>query len=104
MKPIIALSVALAYASTAASSAGAETSSTLSRARHHARHAPQLVSSAVAPTPTRQAPNEAAAQPFAWITSLFPSVKPYPPGQGDTDGLSRNTDDCNKGCIDNPIQ
>jgi hypothetical protein len=25
---------------------------------------------------------------------------PYPhPGDGDSDGLSRNPDDCNKGCI-----
>jgi hypothetical protein len=31
--------------------------------------------------------------------SFFPHIAPYPPGQGDTDGLSRNPDDCNKGCI-----
>ena len=31
--------------------------------------------------------------------SFFPTIAPYPPGQGDTDGLSRNPDDCNKGCI-----
>ena len=29
---------------------------------------------------------------------------PYPPGVGDTDGLSRRLDDCNKGCIGgNPL-
>src|SRR6202021_802424 len=28
-------------------------------------------------------------------------LKPYPhPGDGDNDGLSRDPDDCNKGCID----
>lgn len=35
-------------------------------------------------------------RPLEW-----PHIAPYPPGQGDTDGLSRNPDDCNKGCIDN---
>ncbi len=40
-----------------------------------------------------------AVPPFSWLTQLFPNVKPYPPGQGDADGLSRNIDDCNKGCI-----
>jgi hypothetical protein len=32
----------------------------------------------------------------------WPKIAPYPPGVGDTDGLSRNVDDCNKGCIDGP--
>ena len=36
-------------------------------------------------------------RPLEW-----PKIAPYPPGQGDTDGLSRNPDDCNKGCIDGP--
>ena len=35
-------------------------------------------------------------RPLEW-----PRIAPYPPGQGDTDGLSWNPDDCNKGCIDN---
>jgi len=29
----------------------------------------------------------------------WPRIAPYPPGEGDTDGLSTNIDDCNKGCI-----
>jgi hypothetical protein len=36
-------------------------------------------------------------RPLEW-----PKIAPYPPGEGDTDGLSRNVDDCNKGCIDGP--
>jgi len=36
-------------------------------------------------------------QPLEW-----PKIAPYPPGQGDTDGMSRNIEDCNKGCIDGP--
>ena len=50
------------------------------------------------------APNGAAAPPFSWLTRFFPNVKPYPPGQGDADGLSRNIEDCNKGCIGVPIR
>jgi hypothetical protein len=67
------------------------------RVKHHARHAPYHVSGPVAPTLAQQTPN--AVPPFSWLTQLFPNVKPYPPGQGDADGLSRNIDDCNKGCI-----
>ena len=29
----------------------------------------------------------------------WPKIAPYPPGQGDTDGLSFDINDCNKGCI-----
>jgi hypothetical protein len=32
-------------------------------------------------------------------TPLDPAFKPFPPGQGDSDGLSRDPDDCDKGCI-----
>jgi hypothetical protein len=28
-----------------------------------------------------------------------PLLRPYPEGQGDTDGLSRDPDDCDRGCI-----
>jgi hypothetical protein len=27
-------------------------------------------------------------------------LRPYPEGQGDTDGLSRDPEDCDRGCID----
>ncbi len=30
---------------------------------------------------------------------VWPHIAPYPPGEGDTDGLSTDIDDCNKGCI-----
>ena len=32
-------------------------------------------------------------------TTSQPFLRPYPEGQGDTDGLSRNPDDCDRGCI-----
>ena len=66
---------------------------------HHHRHhhkghaAPHAVE-----TPSAQHRAPAAAEPNG------PSLKPYAhPGDGDNDGLSRDPDDCNKGCIgDNP--
>ena len=44
-------------------------------------------------------PGSTAQVPAQPEPSFFPYIAPYPPGQGDTDGLSRNPDDCNKGCI-----
>jgi hypothetical protein len=44
-------------------------------------------------------PNSSAQVPAKPAPDLFPNIAPYPPGQGDTDGLSRRPDDCNKGCI-----
>jgi hypothetical protein len=39
----------------------------------------------------------AAAQPAHALEA--PSLKPYPRGEGNPDGLSRDPDDCAKGCI-----
>ena len=96
MKQTIAFCIALSCAA-AVSLSGAAGETSL-RVKHHAGHAPQ-VSGVVAPTLAQQAPNQPTLPPFSWLTQLFPNVKPYPPGQGDADGLSRNIDDCNKGCI-----
>jgi hypothetical protein len=52
---------------------------------------PVAAPAAVAPSP------EAQAQPFGLA---FPSIKPYPDGKGDEDGLSESVEDCNKGCVD----
>jgi hypothetical protein len=43
-------------------------------------------------------PQAAAAAPPA-PTTARPFLRPYPEGQGDTDGLSRDPDDCDRGCI-----
>ena len=99
VRPAIALCVALACAS-AASSALAESTLT---AQHVRRPAIHRANPAVPATPAQQPPDEAAG-PLSWLTRLFPDVRPYPPGEGDADGLSRNIEDCNKGCIDNPIR
>jgi hypothetical protein len=101
VKKIFAFSIALSCAGLVSLSvAAAETSYRVKHHPHHARHAPYEVSNPVAPAPPASSHNPAVL-PFSWLTQLFPNVKPYPPGQGDTDGLSRNPDDCNKGCVDN---
>jgi hypothetical protein len=96
MKKILVFSIALSCAAVVSLSAAA--GETSQRIKHHARQAHYGVSSPVAPAPQPSSQNP-AVPPFAWLTQLFPNVKPYPPGEGDTDGLSRNPDDCNKGCI-----
>ena len=57
--------------------------------RHH-RHGRHVTHTTQAPTSERRVP----AAESGW-------GKPYAhPGDGDDDGLSRDPDDCNKGCID----
>jgi len=45
-------------------------------------------------TPALVTPAPAAAQPWS-----MPYPTAYPEGQGDTDGLSRDPEDCDRGCI-----
>jgi hypothetical protein len=101
MKPTIAFCIAFACATAALfAAAAAEDAPALLRLNHNVRHTRHHVGRAVEPTPAEQAQNGATAPPASsWLTRLLPNVRPYPPGQGDTDGLSRNIDDCNKGCI-----
>ena len=95
MKKTFAFCVALSCATVVSLSVAAgETSLPVN---HHVRYAPHPVRGVAAPTLAQQASNSAALPPFSWLAGL--GVKPYPPGQGDADGLSRNIDDCNKGCI-----
>jgi hypothetical protein len=64
---------------------------------HHTHHyAPHpAVHHHPAPAPVATAP---APQAGAFGLAL-PHIAPYPDNQGDEDGLSRDPDDCNKGCI-----
>lgn len=48
---------------------------------------------APAPVPT------AAATTAAPFGLSWPHIAPYPNNKGDEDGLSGDTDDCNKGCV-----
>jgi hypothetical protein len=66
---------------------------------HHAVHHHAVVRNAAqAPTPAARRPAEAVENtPSPQTNQLF---KPYAhPGDGDNDGLSRDPDDCMKGCI-----
>jgi hypothetical protein len=99
VKMIVGCCVALSGAAAVLlSSAASETSPS---GKSHLRHSPHHIASVGAPTPPQQAPSS-AIPPFSWLSSL--GVKPYPPGKGGADGLSRNVDDCNKGCIGIPIR
>jgi hypothetical protein len=68
---------------------------------HHTVHHPYVAHNpapAPGPTPVVSAPPPATqAAPFGLS---WPHIAPYPNNKGDEDGLSGNTDDCNKGCVD----
>ncbi len=71
----------------------ADTATPIQKHRVHHHHAYKSVR-------TERIEPGSIAQVPAWPEpSFFPYIAPYPPSQGDTDGLSRNPDDCNKGCI-----
>jgi hypothetical protein len=64
--------------------------------RHHRHHGRHVTHSAPAPTAKRRVP---AAE--SGSVDRFQSFKPYAhPGDGNNNGLSRDPDECNKGCID----
>lgn len=63
------------------------------RTHHYALHPAVHHHTASAPVVTAQAPQ---AGPFGLA---LPHIAPYPDNQGDEDGLSRDPDDCMKGCI-----
>jgi hypothetical protein len=57
---------------------------------HYVAHGPAMAPAPVATSPAPQ------AGPFGLA---LPHIAPYPDNQGDEDGLSRDPDDCMKGCI-----
>jgi hypothetical protein len=97
MKTIFVFSIALSCASVISLSLAAGEPS--QRVKRPARHTHYGIGSPVAPATAAQPSNRPTVPPFSWLTQLFPNVKPYPPGEGGADGLSRDPDDCNKGCI-----
>ena len=77
----------------AASTAWAAENATARHHRHHGRH---VTHTAPAPPSEQRVP---AAE--SGSADRFQPFKPYAhPGDGDDDGLSRDPDECNKGCID----
>ena len=88
--------IGLGFAAALALPAFAAEDAVVKPVHHHRvhRHIPRTaVPAGIVPNATALAP---AASP-SWI----PHIAPYPNGTGDADGLSRNPDDCNKGCIGN---
>jgi hypothetical protein len=101
MKRSFALAAAVVALATIPSLGAASSSYTSSHpsryTRRHARKSSpnKLIGPSVSAAP-RVPPFSSEAQPHFEL----PRIAPYPTGQGHADGLSRNTDDCNMGCID----
>jgi hypothetical protein len=77
-----------------AASAAWEAESAASRHHHHGRH---VTHTAPAPTSERRVP----AAESGSLDRFHSPFKPYVrPGDGNNDGLSRDPDECNRGCID----
>lgn len=78
-----------------ATEAGADATS----ARHHVHHIHRHdAQRGVQERFVAVAPDE----PSPVFAPGFPHIAPYPDGQGDEDGLSRDPNDCNKGCVGEP--
>ena len=86
--------IAIALAITLAASPVAAASSNSAAPPHHHRHHHHAAS----PAPEAAAHPQSGAETVA-PAPLWPGLKPYAPGEGDEDGLSRDPDDCEKGCI-----
>jgi hypothetical protein len=98
MKRALVIGLALAGALAIPASAqdtGAPANSVHHRV-HHVVHDVYRTRESIAPSATAQLAPLHPAFGLPWL----PAVAPYPNGAGDEDGLSRNVDDCNKGCID----
>ena len=63
---------------------------------HTVRHRVAPISPVPAPAPAAGT----AAPQTAPFGLAWPRIAPYPDNKGDEDGLSEDTNDCNKGCID----
>jgi hypothetical protein len=92
VRTAIALAITLgAFVLSPVVAASAESGESVLHHHHHHKH-----HHAMEDAPHRVAhPAPAVAAPAA----VTPGVKPYPPGEGNTDGLSRDPEDCDKGCI-----
>jgi hypothetical protein len=96
MKYSLGLAFALAIAASSAAAQDAPASKNAPVAHHH-RHHHTARPAATRPVPAAQSGTLGPIRP-----PIGPYLHgPYPhTGDGDNDGLSRDPDDCNKGCID----
>ena len=95
MKRSIVIGLALATAVAVPAFAG---ESYRDRKPVHHRHAYRHLHRVVQPPAITPSAN-GQASPGTSAPTAFPTIKPYPDGKGDEDGLSRSINDCNKGCI-----
>jgi len=95
MKYSLGLTFALAIAASSAAAQDAPASKNAPVAHHH-RHHHTARPAATRPVPAAQSGTLGPVRP-----PIGPYLHgPYPhTGDGDNDGLSRDPDDCNKGCI-----
>ncbi len=97
MKYSLGLAFALAIAASSAAAQDAPASKNAPVAHHHRHHHHTARSAATRPVPAAQS---------GTLGPIRPPIGPYHhgpyphTGDGDNDGLSRDPDDCNKGCID----
>ena len=95
MKTSIPIALALATSLSGSLAAYAQTEQPTVHHHHDVHHHHHYVAHNPAPAPIAQQPGEVGGPPQT--NQMF---KPYAhPGEGDNDGLSRDPDDCMKGCI-----
>ncbi len=95
MKTSTTIALAIATLLSASRAAYAQTEQPTAHHHYHADHHHHYVAQGPVPAPAR--PGEAIESAPPQTNQMF---KPYAhPGEGDSDGLSRDPDDCNKGCI-----
>jgi hypothetical protein len=99
MRTTITFALAVSFASLSLAHA-TEDAAPATHPYHHHHHRYHSLP-AVREAPAAQRPGEAVENGFPQTNPMF---KPYAhPGEGDNDGISRDPDDCMKGCIgDNP--
>jgi hypothetical protein len=92
------MTIALAALLSAALAAYAQTKQPAVHRHDHVRHRHHYAARDPRPAPAAHRSGEAIeSAPIAPTNRMF---KPYAqPGEGDSDGLSRDPDDCMKGCI-----
>jgi hypothetical protein len=95
----IALALAMALSGSLAAYAQTEQPAVHHHTHHYAPHHVvhhHTVAHGPAMAPVVVAPPAPQAAPFGLA---LPHIAPYPDNKGDEDGLSDDTDNCNKGCV-----
>ncbi len=92
------LSIGLGVAIAAILAAPAPAMQAVADAQVHHRHARRHAQGVIHPRMIAPSATVRASPPYA-APVLIPGAAPHPNGKGDEDGLSRDINDCNKGCV-----